>query len=62
MRNRPWEHSTGPRTPQGKAQAARNGLRGAGESRRSLQRELAPVTNLLTNMRKRLAELRCYAL
>lgn len=23
--NRPWEHSTGPRTPAGKAQSARNG-------------------------------------
>lgn len=62
MRNRPWEHSTGPRTPQGKAQAARNGLRGAGVSRRSIRRELAPVTKLLTDMRKRLRELQSYAL
>jgi hypothetical protein len=25
LRNRPWEHSTGPRTPEGKAKAAANG-------------------------------------
>ena len=25
LANKPWEHSTGPRTPQGKLQAVRNG-------------------------------------
>jgi hypothetical protein len=35
---RPWDHSTGPRSPEGKARASRNGWKGGV---RELLRELA---------------------
>jgi hypothetical protein len=38
QRWRPWERSTGPRTPEGKARTARNAFRG---DTRALLRELA---------------------
>jgi hypothetical protein len=46
--NRPWLHSTGPKTAEGKARVAENGRgRQAGEpSVRELRRELAAVGGL----------------
>jgi len=41
-RFRPWEHSTGPRTPEGKAKAPRNAWKGGFRATlRALARELA---------------------
>jgi hypothetical protein len=53
-RYRPWEHSTGPKTPGGKARSAQNGkLRQKGPvSVRELRNELAKVTTLLDRMGK----------
>ncbi len=51
-RHRPWEHSTGPRTPEGKARSAQNGKvrqKGAG-SVRELRNELAEVTGLVKQL------------
>lgn len=50
--NRPWEHSTGPRTPAGKAQASANGkVRQVGPfSVRELRAELAEVRTLVREM------------
>jgi hypothetical protein len=50
--NRPWEASTGPRTPEGKAQAARNGkLRQKGDrSMREVASSLAEVMALIKDM------------
>ncbi len=50
--NRPWEHTTGPRTPQGKARSARNGkVRQKGpQSVREIRRSLADLTALLNDM------------
>jgi hypothetical protein len=52
LANRPWEASTGPRTPEGKAQAACNGkLRQKGEkSTREVASSLAEVMALLEDM------------
>jgi hypothetical protein len=60
--HRPWQHSTGPRTAAGKAQAARNGkLRQKGErSIREIHQAVAEVTALINEMvagRTLLAEL-----
>ena len=60
--NRPWEHTTGPRTPEGKARAARNGkARQKGEqSVREVRRSLAEVVGLAADMaagRRLVAEL-----
>jgi hypothetical protein len=49
---RPWVHSTGPRTPEGKARSQRNGSQ---PGTRSLLRE---VTRLLSQQSKALAELK----
>ena len=52
---RPWEKSTGPRTPEGKARTARNGDKGgAWKSDRELLREL---WRILAEQREALAEL-----
>ncbi len=51
-RNRPWEHTTGPRTPEGKAKVALNGKKrqtGA-VSRRELRNELCDIHVLLAGM------------
>lgn len=52
FRNRPWLHTTGPRTAAGKAVSARNGkTRQKGPmSVRERRRELAPATSLLAEM------------
>lgn len=53
LRSRPWEHSTGPKTAKGKAQAAANGKRRqkGSMSVRELRREVAIVAGLLEKMR-----------
>ena len=50
--NRPWEHSTGPRTPEGKARVAANGkVRQKGpQSVRELRAELAEFQHLIAQM------------
>jgi hypothetical protein len=50
--NRPWLHSTGPRTAAGKLRVAENGRpRQAGElSAREVRRQLAALGNLATDM------------
>jgi hypothetical protein len=49
--NRPWEPSTGPRTREGKARAARNGFRGFERpSVRRLRAEIAGVVALINQM------------
>src|SRR3954454_18172477 len=52
LANRPWEHSTGPRTPEGKARSAANGRsRQKGErSVRSLRAEVAGYVHLVHEM------------
>src|SRR5262245_65215959 len=60
--NKPWLRSTGPRTPEGKARAARNGkVRQRGErSVREVRRSLAEVIGLAAGMsegRRLVAEL-----
>jgi hypothetical protein len=54
QRNRPWAHSTGPRTEEGKARSARNGkVRQAGPlSVREARAELAAVRSLIGQMRR----------
>src|SRR5262249_35003500 len=54
LRNRPWEHSTGPRTPSGKAQSARNGKsRQKGPlSLREVRAALKGVGELVRHMRE----------
>lgn len=49
--HRPWEHSTGPRTPEGKARSARNGRAGReGPSVRETQAELAGILSVMNQM------------
>jgi hypothetical protein len=50
--NRPWLHSTGPKTAAGKARVAQNGKRrlGGEPSAREVRRELAALGNLATDM------------
>ena len=54
LAGRPWEASTGPRTPEGKARSARNCkvLQKGELSVRELQAELAGVAGLLAGMRR----------
>jgi hypothetical protein len=56
LASRPWLHSTGPKTAEGKARVAENGkLRLGGEpSAREVRRQLAALGNLVADM----AELR----
>jgi hypothetical protein len=53
LRDRPWEHATGPRTDVGKAQAVQNGKRRqvGPRSVRKMRAELAAVRALLQDMR-----------
>ena len=53
LRNQPWKHSTGPRTPEGKARSAQNAKkRQVGpRSVRQLKRDLADLRGLLADMR-----------
>jgi hypothetical protein len=50
--NRPWLHSTGPKTAAGKRRVAENGKRRLGDepSARELRRQLAALGNLATDM------------
>src|SRR3954463_2492113 len=62
LANRPWEGSTGPRTPAGKAAAARNGrARQRGEvSEREIRRSLTEIKGLIGDLvagRRLVAEL-----
>src|SRR5271156_3172549 len=51
LANRPWEKSTGPRTPEGKARSARNSRAGQeGKSARALRTELAEMFSLINQM------------
>jgi hypothetical protein len=52
LAQKPWEHATGPRTPEGKAKAAANGLaRAAGrESVRAARRAVAVLDDLFAVM------------
>ena len=53
MKGKPWEHSTGPKTPAGKAKSAANGLRKQlipGPSVRQLRGELSGIGDLLEGM------------
>ena len=52
LRWKPWQSSTGPRTPEGKAQVANNGrLRQKGEvSAREIRRQLAGVNSFITEL------------
>ena len=54
FRNRPWQHSTGPRTPEGKAQAAKNGkVRQLGpRSVREIRADLADLRGLIQAMKE----------
>ena len=54
LAHRPWERSTGPRTPAGKARSSQNAkFRQAGESSvREVRRLLAGLTGLIRDMRK----------
>ncbi len=58
--NRPWEHSTGPRTPAGKIQAKLNGKRRQTDvlSIREARAELARVSALLRSIQDVCAEVR----
>ena len=53
LANRPWESSTGPRTPEGKAKVALNGKKGqkGPVSVRQLRAHLAGLRGLLADMR-----------
>ena len=52
LANRAWLASTGPRTPEGKARAARNGKarQKGGQSVREVRRSLAEVVGLVNDM------------
>lgn len=52
MRHKPWLKTCGPKTPEGKRQAARNGLRGKTTSMRQIDRELKFLQSLVDSMRK----------
>jgi hypothetical protein len=52
--NRPWQHSTGPRTPAGRAQSVLNGKRRqrGPQSIREIRAELKEVRELVRQMRQ----------
>ncbi len=52
LRNRPWVHSTGPKTAEGKKRSAANGLRRAkgGQSANAARREVAALRDFLAAM------------
>jgi hypothetical protein len=51
LRNKPWLHSTGPKSPEGRAQSALNGKRGqVGRSVREVRADLRAVRSLLRAM------------
>lgn len=53
LKHRPWTRSTGPRTAEGKAKSAANGLRRQkvpGPSVRQLRRELAEANAMMAQM------------
>jgi hypothetical protein len=52
LRNKPWLHSTGPKTPEGKARSSQNGryLQTDAMSRRGLQNELCEIHVLLAGL------------
>jgi hypothetical protein len=56
LRNQPWKHATGPKTPEGKARVAQNGRYAQKDalSRRQLAKQMAECDALAAN----LAELR----
>jgi hypothetical protein len=51
LRDRPWEHSTGPRTPAGKAKAALNGT-GRAKGVRAARREVAALKGLFADLHR----------
>ena len=52
LRNKPWLHSTGPRTPEGKARSSQNGRYRQTDdmSRREREAELREINGLLAGM------------
>jgi hypothetical protein len=54
LRNRPWEHSTGPRSPVGRAQSIVNGKRRQRGPRsvREIRADLKEVDELIHQMRR----------
>lgn len=56
LRDRPWEHATGPRTPAGKAKAALNGA-GKATGVRAARREVAALKVLFADMVRARADL-----
>ena len=52
LRNRPWQYTTGPRTPEGKARVAENGryAQKSEVSRRQMRRELADTRAMVDQM------------
>lgn len=54
VRNRPWERSTGPKTPEGKARSAANGRkrRGGKASGQRVRAKLADADALMKHMAK----------
>ena len=52
LRNKPWLHSTGPKTPEGKARASQNGRYRQTDdmSRREREAELSEMNALVTAM------------
>ena len=54
LRDRPWEHSTGPRTPAGRAQSVLNGKRRqrGPQSLRQVRAALKEIRELIRQMRQ----------
>ena len=51
---RPWERSTGPRTPEGKARSARRGFKGGFKDlRQTAAAELSAIQTALHELRKK---------
>jgi hypothetical protein len=52
LKNRPWENSTGPRTPEGKAKVAQNGRKRQKHSISGpqLRKELAAVSEMIAQL------------
>ena len=52
LKNRPWQYTHGPRTPEGKAKVAENGryAQKNAVSRRQMGKEVAEAHNLLTEL------------